>query len=253
MDISNDEGSVIASLVPVIRGFSLTIDQCYYGDEGKGLKPIPEFVKAIDKHEGLLDTAKLIEGVYINRGVHASGVFITNTPFTNFCAKMKSPKGIITSQWDLKDAEYAGLLKYDFLTVSALDKIRLTMDYLITNQYIEKQETLKETYLKYFSTKTLEYDKPEYWEKIHNNEVFDLFQFDSMVAMDAVNKIKPSSLVELMQTNSLMRLQQQEGASETPVETYARFKDNPQAWEDEMNEWQIPKQERKFIKEVLDV
>lgn len=134
-----------------------------------------------------------------------------------------------------------------------MDKIRLTMDYLIANNHIERQATLKETYLKYFSTKTLEYDKPEYWEKIHNNEVFDLFQFDSMVAMDAVNKIKPISLIELMQTNSLMRLQQQDGATETPVETYARFKDNPQAWDEEMDEWQIPQHERKFIKDVLEV
>lgn len=253
LGISNDEASVVASLIPVIRGFSLTIDQCYYGDEEKGLQPISEFVKAINKYEGWLDTAKLIEGVYINRGVHASGVFITNTPFTEFGAKMLSPKGIVTSQWDLHDSEEAGLLKYDFLTVSALDKIRLAMDYLIANNHIEKQATLKETYLKYFSTKTLEYDKEEYWQKIHNNEVFDLFQFDSMVAMDAVNKIKPTSLVELMQTNSLMRLQQQEGATETPVETYARFKDNPQAWDEEMDEWQIPSHERKFIKEVLDI
>lgn len=253
LDMSNDDASVIASLVPVIRGVSLTIDQCYYGDEEKGLKPIPEFVKAMDKHSGLLETSKLIEGVYVSRGVHASGVFITNTPFTNFSAKMKSPKGIITSQWDLHESEEAGLLKYDFLTVSGLDKIRLTMEYLITNNHIEKQATLKETYLKYFSTKILDYDHKEYWEKIHNNEVFDLFQFDSMVAMDAVSKIKPTSLVELMQTNSLMRLQQQEGAKETPVETYARFKDNPQAWDDEMDEWQIPSKERVFIREVLDI
>lgn len=253
MGISNDEASVIASLIPVIRGFSLTIDQCYYGDEEKGLKPIPEFVKAVDRHIGLLETAKLIEGVYVNRGVHASGVFITNVPFTEFSAKMVSPKGIITSQWDLHESEQAGLLKYDFLTVSALDKIRLTMEYLIANNHIEKQSTLKETYLKYFSTKTLDYDHKEYWEKIHNNEVFDLFQFDSMVAMDAVKKIKPTSLVELMQTNSLMRLQQQEGAKETPVETYARFKENPKAWDEEMDDWQIPTKERQFIKDVLEI
>jgi DNA polymerase-3 subunit alpha len=253
LDISNDEASVVASLVPVIRGFSLTIDQCYYGDEGKGLQPIPEFVKAMNKYEGWLETAKLIEGVYVNRGVHASGVFITNTPFTDFGAKMTSPKGIITSQWDLHESEQAGLLKYDFLTVSALDKIRLAIEYLIANGHIEKEDTLKDTYLKHFSTKILDYDYKEYWGKIHANEVFDLFQFDSMVAMDAVSKIKPTSLVELMQTNSLMRLQQQEGATETPVETYARFKSNTEAWEEEMDNWQIPKKERKFIREVLEV
>lgn len=253
LGLSSDDCNAIASLIPSIRGFTLSIDECYYGNEEKGLEPITQFVNTVNKHEGLLETAKMIEGVYTSRGVHASGVFITNTEFTNFSAKMVSPKGIITSQWDLHESEQAGLLKYDFLTVSALDKIRLTLEHLIANGYIEKESTLKETYLKHFNTNELDYDYPEAWAKIHNNEVSDLFQFDSLVAMDAVSKIKPSSLIELMQTNSLMRLQQQEGATETPVETYRRFKNDMSEWDRELDDWKVPQNERVFIKQVLDV
>ena len=217
--ISSDEAGAIASLIPIERGFTASLDECYYGNEEKHKKPIVEFVKAVDAHEGLLETAKMIEGVYVSRGVHASGVFLTNEPFTNYSAKMKSPNGIITSQWDLHWSEFgAGLTKYDFLTVSQLSKIRLTMDFLIENEHIQKENTLKETYLKYFSPQVLEYDTEESWKNIHENNIPDLFQFDSLVAMGAVGKIKPVSLIELMQTNSLMRLQATEESNESPVE-----------------------------------
>lgn len=253
LGLSSDDCSVVASLIPTVRGFTLSLDECYLGNEDKDLKPIKEFVNAVDKFPSLFDTAKLIEGVFINRGVHASGVFITNTPFTDFGAKMKSPKGIITSQWELHQSELAGSLKYDFLTVSALDKIRLTLELLMNNGHIEKQETLKKTYMKYVNPMELPYDSEKGWESIQNNDVADLFQFDSMVAMDAVSKIKPSNLIELMQTNSLMRLQQQEGATETPVETYARFKTDKTAWERELDDWNVPQKDRVYLREILEI
>lgn len=252
LGLSNDECSVMASLIPFERGFSWSIDDCYYGNESEGRKPVKQFVDLVDKHEGLLETTKLIEGVYVNRGVHASGVFLTNKPFTDFSAKMVSPKGIITSQWDLHESEEAGLLKYDFLTTTQCDTQRLTMEMLIENGYLEKQDTLKETFQKYFSPSVLDYNHEKAWRNIHENRVPNLFQFNTLVAMDAVRKIKPTSLVELMQTNSLMRLQARGEDAESPVETYARFKSDPEAWGNEMREWGIPFNEQKILREVLD-
>ena len=79
----------------------------------------------------------------------------------------------------------------------------------------------------------------------------DLFQFDSIVAMQTVNQIKPKSLVELAQTNSLMRLQPQEGATETPVETYARYREDINEWYKDMDNAKVPKKDQKILEKVL--
>lgn len=251
LGIAQEDGQAISSLVPTERGFTWSLSDCYYGNEEKHRKPIKEFVNLIDMHEKLWETATLIEGVIVSRGVHASGVFITNDKFENYGAKMRSPDGVITSQFDLHFQELSGLVKYDFLTVSALTKIRLTMDMLIENNHIEEKPTLKETYYSFLDPHILDYDKPEVWDLVKNNEVMDLFQFDSIVAMQTVSQIQPKSLVELAQTNSLLRLQPQEGATETPSETYARYRRNIQEWYDDMEKAKVPKRDQEILEKIL--
>lgn len=246
-----EDASAISGLVPTERGFNWTLEECYYGDEEKHRKPIKEFINLMDNYEGLWDTAQLIEGVIVSRGTHASGVFITNDSFEHYGSKMRSPDGTLISQWDLHDSEQHGLIKYDFLTVKALTKIRVTMDMLIEEEYMKEQETLKDTYYEYLDPHNIDYDKPEIWELVENNDVADLFQFDSLVAMQTVAQIKPKSLTELAQTNSLLRLQPQEGATETPAELYARYRADIGEWYTDMDNANVPKADQKILEEVL--
>lgn len=107
---TSDIGMEISSFVPVERGEAWELSEVYYGNTEKNRKAVKEFVNLVDSYEGVMDLAFLIEGVINARGVHASGVFITNDDFCNYSAKMLSPKGIVTSQWDLHESEYAGLV-----------------------------------------------------------------------------------------------------------------------------------------------
>ena len=101
-------GSFLSSLIPIDRGFVRSLQQCYYGDEEKGYQPIPQFIAEMGKHEDIWNVAKNIEGLISRRGVHASGIILTNDKFTELGATMKSPKGVKCSQWELHDEEYAG-------------------------------------------------------------------------------------------------------------------------------------------------
>ena len=101
-------GSFLSSLIPIDRGFVRSLQQCYYGDEEKGYQPIPQFIAEMGKHEDIWNVARNIEGLISRRGVHASGIILTNDKFTELGATMKSPKGVKCSQWELHDEEYAG-------------------------------------------------------------------------------------------------------------------------------------------------
>lgn len=113
-------GTYLSSLIPIDRGFVRTLSQCYYGDEEKGYKPIKQFITEMTIHKDIWEVAKGIEGLISRRGIHAAGILITNNEFTEFNATMRSPKGVLTSQWELHDSEYVGKRKNCPKTVNDL-------------------------------------------------------------------------------------------------------------------------------------
>lgn len=246
---NSDEMLAISSLIPTERGFTWSLNDCYYGNEEKERKPIKEFINAVDSYDRLFEVALMIEGLIINRGTHASGILLAKD-FLKYNSKMKSPDGTTTSQYDLHDSEYLGLIKYDALTTSALSKIQLTLESLVENGYIEWKGNLKDTYFSVLNPHCIDFDKPEIWAYIANNNVPDLFQFDTTVAVQTVTQIKPQSLVELAQANSLMRLMPK-GLLETPVETYVRFKNNINEWYKELKEWGVPEEYVPVMEELM--
>lgn len=251
LEIDNDTAQTMTSLIPVERGFNWSIKDTYYGDEENNREPIKEFVNIVNQHEGLLETVLIIEGIIINRGTHAGGVFLINGDVSEYNAVMKSLKMVRTSQFELSDSEDNGLIKIDLLTTKGMTKIRKTLDLLIEDNLIEKQPTLKETYMKYLNPMTIDYNKPEVWELVAKNEVIDLFQFDTTQGIKTLAQIKPHSMIEMAQANSLVRLQKQEDADETPVETYVKFKNDKMLPYKEMDEWNVPGKDQKLIEEVL--
>lgn len=90
---------------------------------------------------------------------------------------MKSPTGVKCSQWDLHSEEDAGHIKYDFLTVDALDRIRTTMDLLLEYGYIEWQGSLKDTYFKYLGPDVIDYQNKDMWHLVGENKIISLFQW----------------------------------------------------------------------------
>lgn len=113
-------GTYLSSLIPIDRSFVRTLSQCYYGDEEKGYKPIKQFITEMTIHKDIWEVAKGIEGLISRRGIHAAGILITNNEFTEFNATMRSPKGVLTSQWELHDSEYVGKRKNCPKTVNDL-------------------------------------------------------------------------------------------------------------------------------------
>ena len=122
-----------------------------------------------------------IEGIVNKRSIHASGVYIFNDGYLDFNAMMKAPNGQPTTQFNMADSDFMGALKYDFLTVEALDKISTCLNLLLDDGVIEWQGSLKATYDKYLLPDVLLYDNEEIWDLVGKGEVINLFQFDTPV------------------------------------------------------------------------
>ena len=83
---------------------------------------------------------------------------------------------------------------------------------------------------------------------MQQNDVLNVFQFDSDVGSQAAKKIKPTSILEMADANGLMRLMTAEKGEETPMEKYIRFKNDIGLWYEEMNEYGLTEMEQEALK-----
>lgn len=250
LEIDNDTAEFIASLIPIERGFNWSLNDCYYGNEEKERRPIKKFIHEIDKHPRLKEVAFGIEGLVNKRSIHASGVYIFSTDFTDWNAMMRAPSGQPITQFNMNNSDYLGGLKYDFLTVKAMDKIRVELDLLAEDGRIEWQNSLRKTYDYYLHPNKLDFDNPEIWKLMHENKVLDLFQYFTSVGLLAAQKIKPTNLKEGATGNNLMRLMAENG-KEQPIDTYVRFKENISLWYELMASYELTKEEISILEDHL--
>ena len=248
LNIDNETANYISSLIPAERGILLTLDQCYYGDDEHA--PIAQFVQAMNDNPKLWDAARKVEGLISSLGVHASGVVLINEDITENNSIMRTTKGVVVTAYDLHESEQLGSVKYDFLSIDALGKIRTCLNYLLRYGYIEWQGNLKSTYTKYLAPENLKYSD-ELWRNVASNDINSLFQLNTPVGTQALAAINPESLHQVGMINSLMRLMPQNKGDETPIETFRRYKEDIQLWYSEMRNFGLTADEIKIMEDHL--
>ena len=199
--IDVDTGQYLSSLIPSERGFLWPLKDVVYGNKNKDRKPIAPFITEINQYPGLLDIAMAIEGLINKRSSHASGVILFDEDPYEFGCFMKTPKGEIITQWDLHMDEACGMTKYDFLVTEVQDKIVETIRLLQKYNKIDSNLTLREVYNKYLHPEVIPLDNKKIWEALQNNNVLNVFQFDSDVGSQAAKKIKPTNILEMADAN----------------------------------------------------
>lgn len=251
LGIDNDIAQELADFIPIERGKLWTLNDCLYGNEEKGRQPIKQLKEKLEEYPMLIETISKIEGLVCGRSIHASGVYIFKNGYIEQNGLMKAPNGKFITCWNMEDSDYCGGLKVDFLTIAGADKIRKTLELLLKDGKIQWQGSLRKTYMKYLSPKVIDYTSKELWDMLCNGEIIDLFQFDSMVGKQAIAKVQPRSLVEMMSANALMRLMP-EGGKENPIDRYVRFKNDISLWYKEMKDYGLNQNEMNILKKYLN-
>ena len=251
LGIDVDIAQYIASLIPADRGMLRTLSQCYYGDEENDFNPIKQFIIEMNNYPELWNVAQKIEGLICGSGIHAGGVIFVDEPFTESTALMRAPDGTICTQFELHDCEAVSLIKYDALSVEAMDKIHNCLDLLCDAGLIERERTLKETYENAIGIYNLERDNPDMWKMVWNHEIQSLFQMEKQSGINGIATLKPTSVDDLAILNSTIRLMAQEKGGEMPTDKLARFKANPYEWIQEMEKYGLGAQEQEVLEPVL--
>src|SRR5664279_4548437 len=187
MDIPYSEVERIVKMVPPT--LNITIDQA--------LKDSPSMATAYETEpqvKELIDTAKRLEGLVRNSGVHAAGVVISPQPLTDLVPLHRTKNDEIVTAYDMKAIEKLGLLKMDFLGLTTLtiidDALRL----------IEQVRGEK------LDLPTLALDDGETYEKVfHTGLTSGVFQFESKGMRDVMRRYNPTAVEDLTALNALYR------------------------------------------------
>ena len=253
LGIDVDEASYISNLIPAERGQVYTLKQAYYGDEENGIAPTQAFINEVDKYPQLWEVAKKIEGLICGQGIHAGGVVFTDEDFTESSALMRAPDGTVITQFELHDLEDVSMIKMDLLSVEAADKIHTCLDLLVEQGYIKQYPTLRETYENALGVYKINRDDEKMWDMVQNHEIVSLFQMEQQSGVRGIALTHPRSVDELAVLNSVIRLMATEKGAESPLDKYARFRENPKAWDREMQQMGLTEEQRAIMHRELDI
>jgi len=186
MDIPYNDVDRIAKMVPTT--LYITLDQA--------LKDSPPLQAAYDSEpqvRELLDTARKLEGLVRNSGVHAAGVVISPKPLTELVPLHKTKNDEIVTAYDMTAIEKMGLLKMDFLGLTTLtildDALKL----------IEQRHGA-------IDLDKIPLDDMKTYERVfHTGLTSGIFQFESHGMTDVLRRYKPSSIEDLTALNALYR------------------------------------------------
>ncbi|MBI2683991.1 MAG: DNA polymerase III subunit alpha [Actinobacteria bacterium] len=160
----------------------------------------------------IIDTARPLEGLVRNEGVHAAGVVIAPRDITEFLPVRIDDDGAVVTQVPDKDVEALGLLKMDFLGLRNLD-------------IIERAVTLvAETTGTTLTIADLPLDDRATYAMLARGEGMGVFQFESPGMQRALREVGPTEFADLIALVALYR-----PGPMANIPTYARNKHNPAA------------------------
>lgn len=244
-----DTSQNITNMIPQDKGVSWNLSDAFFGNEEENKKPAAQLINEVEKYPGLKELMLQSQGLVSGRGQHASGVVIFPDGYTSINAMMKTSKGLPITQFDAKHTELAGGIKYDFLSINALDRIRSAFDMLLKDGIIEWQGSLRKTFNKYFHPDVLEMDAQKMYDLLFDGEIISAFQFEAKTGRTALEKINARNFNQLVAANSLMRLSCE---GEQPIDKFIRYKNDLNEWEKDMIAYNLTEEERQVMHELLD-
>ncbi len=176
----------IAKLVP--DGLGVTLDKAL--ELTPDLRALPEKGPVYAK---LLRSARVLEGLARHSSVHAAGVLITPGPLTDYVPLCRQKGDLVTTQWDMKSVEKAGLLKMDFLGLRTLSVLQECVDLVARHHGIT------------LDLQTLPEDDARAFQLFQDAETVAIFQFESAGMRDYLKRLKPTVLEDLTAMNALYR------------------------------------------------
>jgi DNA polymerase-3 subunit alpha len=141
----------------------------------------------------LIEIALALEGLYRNAGTHAAGVVIADRPLVNLVPLYNDPRAELpASQFNMKYAEMAGLVKFDFLGLKTLTVIDRALKFI--------EASGREVGPAWRSL-----DDTATYDLMASGETLGVFQLEGSGMRDTLRRVRPNNIEDVIAIISLYR------------------------------------------------
>jgi DNA polymerase-3 subunit alpha len=178
----------LSKLIPVEGVKPVSIEKAL-ADEPK----LREEAKSEEVVARLLDYGQQVEGLLRNASTHAAGVVIGDRPLDELVPLYQDPRSDMpATQFNMKWVEQAGLVKFDFLGLKTLTVIQNALD-LLKLRGVE------------IDIGAIPLDDKKSYDLYASAKTVAVFQVESSGMMDALRRMKPTCIEDIVALVALYR------------------------------------------------
>ena len=180
------EVNEIVKLIPDVLGITLK----------ESLEKEPRLQEMMNENpqvNKLISLALKVEGLVRHAGIHAAGVIIADGSIAQHAPITSGADGENVVQYDMKNSEKIGLIKFDFLGLKTLTHIKCALDFIKKTKGIDIQE------------EDISIDDPGIYELMSKGDNNGIFQFEGEGITDLTIKAKPDCFSDIVALNALYR------------------------------------------------
>ncbi|MBB3051988.1 DNA polymerase-3 subunit alpha [Prauserella isguenensis] len=141
----------------------------------------------------IFETARGLEGLIRNAGVHACAVIMSSEPLIDTIPLWQRDDGAVITGWDYPSCEAIGLLKMDFLGLRNLTVIGDAIDNIKINRGEE------------IDLDRLGMDDPESYQLLGRGDTLGVFQLDGGAMRDLLRRMQPTGFDDIVAVLALYR------------------------------------------------
>lgn len=181
----------IAKLIPPDPG--MTLEKAFAAEPA-----LPQLYDSDEEVKGLIDRARILEGVTRNAGKHAGGVVISPTLITDFSPLYCDSEGKHpVTHFDKNDVEYAGLVKFDFLGLRTLTIIKWALEMI--NARLAKEGKPR------VDINSISLKDEASFNLLKKAETTAVFQLESRGMKDLIKRLQPDCFEDIIALVALFR------------------------------------------------
>jgi len=147
----------------------------------------------IDKYKDVFSYAKKLEGTICSAGAHPAGIIVCKDPVINH-VPLRVNKGVVCTQYNLKEVEDLGLLKFDFLALRTLTVVEHCLN-LIKQRHNGKDIDINK----------LEPTDKRVLDMLTNGDTGGVFQLESTGMTKLVGDLRIDNFNDMVVANALYR------------------------------------------------
>ncbi len=176
----------LTKTIPTLPGWSLN----------RAYSELADFRQIVDsdpRMKSLFETAKSVEGMARNAGVHAAGVVISKDPLVDYVPLYRGNDGQAVTAYEMGILEKIGLLKMDFLGLSNLTVLARCVENIKKHRGID------------IDVRKIPEGDTKTYEMLGRGETIGVFQLEGGGMTRWVQQLKPSNIRELSAMIALYR------------------------------------------------